>query len=73
MILTEDDGTEYIELSGKYDIKQEKNADGVVRNYVLDKNKKTMVDTDGNCYGTANKATAQYHHHTGTRVNKDGS
>ncbi|MGN0114253.1 MAG: family 16 glycosylhydrolase, partial [Acutalibacteraceae bacterium] len=73
VILTEDDGTEYIEMQKNHDIKQEENSDGIMRNYVLDKKLKTIVDTDGNCYGTANMASAQYHHHTGTMVYPDGS
>ncbi|MGN0114022.1 MAG: hypothetical protein ACI396_01700, partial [Acutalibacteraceae bacterium] len=68
-LLTDDDGSQYIRMQNTYDIKQEKNSKGVMSNYVLDKNKKTVVDTDGNCYGNANNATAQFHHNTGKRVN----
>ncbi|MGN0173160.1 MAG: hypothetical protein ACI39F_01865, partial [Acutalibacteraceae bacterium] len=69
-LLNDDDGSQYIRMQKAYDIKQEKNSKGVMSNYVLDMSKKTIVDTDGNCYGTAaSKATAQFHHNTGERVN----
>ena len=44
-------------------IKQDENG----KIYISDKNGKTVVDTEGNCYGTAPVATAQLHYQTGER------
>ncbi|MGN0115644.1 MAG: dockerin type I domain-containing protein, partial [Acutalibacteraceae bacterium] len=75
-VLTDDDGSQYIQMyynNNYYYIKQQKNSSGVISNYVCEPNMHTIVDADGNCYGSATLSTAQFHYDKGTRLNADGT
>ncbi|MGN0173296.1 MAG: hypothetical protein ACI39F_02550, partial [Acutalibacteraceae bacterium] len=52
-------------VSKKATIKQNENG----KTYIVSADNKTMVDTEGNCYGSATKATAQLHYRTAQRYN----
>ncbi|MGN0114136.1 MAG: hypothetical protein ACI396_02300, partial [Acutalibacteraceae bacterium] len=52
-------------VSKKATIKQDENG----KTYIVDSKNKTMVDTEGNCYGSATQATAQLHYRTAQRYN----
>ena len=52
-------------VAKKATVQQDENG----KTYIVDSANKTMVDTEGNCYGSATKATAQLHYRTAQRYN----
>ena len=58
-------GDEITIVSKKAIVKQDENG----KTFIVSADNKTMVDTEGNCYGSATKATAQLHYRTAQRYN----
>lgn len=52
-------------VSKSHIVKQDENG----KIYISDLNDKTIVDTEGNCYGSSTKTTSQLHYRTGERFN----